>query len=309
MSTSAILQIIGACALLAIMPAAAWGYVFYRKQQEDRFHTIITFAIGGLAVFPILLYKWLWKYFPNINVMEYAKNFENDLIGISGFVMIPLSVIITFAFVGVIEEIMKMSVVHAADDDRIRHIDDAIMFSILAALGFAFTENILYFYNIWAKQGPDHLFVPFLFRSVFSTFAHVLFSSMFGYFYGIAHFAKPLLQEELRNNRHTFWDWYHRVFKFKTATLFHEQKMLEGLTIAVGLHAFYNIFLEMNWTFIMVPYLVIGYLYVSHLFRLKENSKRLDLLFVEERNHNFGPKKIAAGFSRMLKKITRKQDK
>jgi hypothetical protein len=59
----------------------------------------------------------------------------------------------------------------------------------------------------------------------------------------------------------------------------------------------------------MVPYLVIGYLYVSHLFRLKENSKRLDLLFVEERNHNFGPKKIAAGFSRMLKKITRKQDK
>ncbi|MEK9132270.1 MAG: PrsW family glutamic-type intramembrane protease [Patescibacteria group bacterium] len=285
MSTSSILQIIGACALLAAVPAAAWGYVFYRKQREDRFHTIATFAIGALAVFPILLYKWLWKFFPSINILSFSKNFENDLIGISGFIMIPLSVIIAFAFIGIIEEVMKMSCVHAADDNRIRHIDDAIMFSILAALGFAFTENILYFYTIWTKSGPGNLFVPFLFRSVFSTFAHVLFSAMFGYYYGVAHFAKPILQEELRNNRHTFWDWYQKVFRFKTAKLFHEEKMLEGLTLAVLLHAAYNVSLEMNWTFVMVPYLLFGYLFVAHLFKKKENHKRLDLLFVEERNH------------------------
>ena len=67
--------------------------------------------------------------------------------------------------------------------------------------------------------------------------------------------------------------------------MFHEQHMLKGLTIAVVLHAVYNVFLEMNWTFIMVPYLVIGYLYVSHLFKMKENHKRLDLLLERERNH------------------------
>lgn len=217
--------------------------------------------------------------------MEYSKNFENDLVGISGFVMIPVSVIVMFLFVGVIEEVMKMSAVHAVDDNRIRHIDDAVMFAILAALGFAFTENILYFYLIWAKQGPENLLIPFLFRSLFSTFAHILFSGVFGYYYGVAHFAKPLLQQELRNRHHTFWDWYYRVFKWKTAELFHEQHMLKGLTIAVVLHAVYNVFLEMNWTFIMVPYLVIGYLYVSHLFKMKENHKRLDLLLERERNH------------------------
>lgn len=285
MSLSAFLQVVAGCAFLAAFPAGAWGYVFYKKQPEDRFHTFITFAIGALAVFPILLYKWLWKYFPGINILAYAKNFENDLIGISGFVMIPVSVIITFMFIGVIEEVMKQSTVHAVDDGKIRHIDDAIMFSILAALGFAFTENILYFYTIWTKQGPEHLLVPFLFRSIFSSFAHILFSAMFGYYYGIAHFANPLLQQELRNNRHTFWDWYHKVLKFKTAKLFHEEKMLEGLTLAVLLHAIYNIFLEMNWTFIMVPYLVIGYIFVSHLFKIKENQKRLDLLMVHKRNH------------------------
>lgn len=285
MSLSTILQIIAACAFLAAFPAGAWGYIFYKKQPEDRKHTFLTFLVGALAVFPLLLYKYLWKFFPSINIMEYSKNFENDLVGISGFAMIPVSVIIMFLFVGVIEEIMKMSAVHAVDDNRIRDIDDAVMFAILAALGFAFTENILYFYLIWAKQGPENLLIPFLFRSLFSTFAHILFSGVFGYYYGVAHFAKPLLQQELRNHRHTFWDWYYKVFRWKTAELFHEQHMLKGLTIAVVLHAVYNIFLEMNWTFIMVPYLVIGYLYVSHLFKVKENHKKLGLLLESERNH------------------------
>lgn len=301
MTTSGILQIIVACAFLAAFPAAAWGYVFYKKQPEDRRQTALTFIVGALCVFPILLYKYLWKFFPDINILAYSKNFENDLVGISGFAMIPLSVIIAFSVIGVIEEVMKQSAVHSVDDRSIRTIDDSIMFSILAALGFSFTENILYFYTIWTKQGPENLLIPFMFRSVFSTFAHVLFSSMFGYYYGIAHFAKPLLQEELKNNRYTFWDWYHKIFKFKTAALFHEEKMLEGLTIAVVLHAVYNIFLEMNWTFIMVPYLVGGYLFVTHLFKMKENQKRLDLLYVEERNHAYPPKKIAQKLGRLVR--------
>lgn len=305
MSTSAFFQIISGCAFLAAFPAATWGYLFYKKQPEDRRHTMLTFGLGALSVFPILLYKWLWKYFPGINILEYSKNFENDLIGIAGFAMIPVSVIIAFAFIGVIEEVMKMSCVHAVDDNRIRHIDDAIMFSILAGLGFAFTENILYFYTIWSKQGAEHLLVPFLFRSVFSTFAHILFSAMFGYYYGMAHFAKPLLQEELRNSKFTFWDWYNKVFKFRTVELFHEQKMFEGLLLAVGLHAVYNIFLEMNWTFVMVPYLVVGYLFVSHLFKLKENHKRLDLFLAHERNHNQPPKKIAIHMANLAARLKR----
>ena len=286
MSTSAFIQIAIGCAFLAAFPAGAWGYVFYKKKPEERKYTLLTFALGALAVFPILLYKYLWQFFPGINILAYAKNFENDLIGISGFALIPLSVIITFAFVGVIEEIMKMSVVHAVDDNKIRDIDDAVLFSIMAALGFSFTENILYFFTIWANQGPEHLLIPFIFRSVFSTFAHILFSAMFGYYYGIAHFANSFLQEELRNNRYTFWDWCYKVFRFgRAARFFHEQKMFEGLFLAVVLHAVYNIFLEMNWTFIMVPYLVFGYLFVSHLFRMKENHKKRGFLLAEERNH------------------------
>lgn len=303
MVLSATLQIIVACGFLALFPAGAWAYVFLKKQKEERSYALLTFIMGAGAVFPILLYKHLWQFFPSINVLEYAHNFEDDLVGLSGFVTIPVSVILTFAFVGVIEEVMKQSVVHAVDDRRIRHIDDSIMFSILAAIGFAFTENILYFYNIWAKQGPENLLVPFLFRSIFSSFAHILFSSMFGYYYGVAHFAKPLLQEELTNKQHGFWDWYNRVVRRGTTRLFHEQKMLEGFVTAVGLHAIYNVFLEMNWTFIMVPYLVLGYLHVSHLFAQKENHKRLDLVYFSDRNNEDAPKSSAKISTWILQKL------
>ena len=57
---------------------------------------------------------------------------------------------------------MKFFSVKVVDDDEIKDIDDSIEFFIIAALGFAFTENILYFYNIWASQ-PDKLLLCFLY--------------------------------------------------------------------------------------------------------------------------------------------------
>lgn len=299
-----VLQIIGVCLMLAAIPAGVWGYVFYKKQPVDRFHIWLTFLLGALAVFPILLYRWLWQFFPWINVLEQVKRYDHISFGFENLIAIPLSIILTFMFVGVIEEVMKQSSVHAMDDRRIRSIDDAIEFSILAALGFSFTENIIYFYNIWIEKGPDNLFLPFVFRSVFSTFAHLLFSGMFGYFYGIAHFAKPILQEELRDRRNVLLRWFHRVFRFKTAEFFHEEKMFEGLALAVLLHAIYNVFLEMQWTFLMVPYLVIGYLFLSRLFSLKENRKRYDLLLVGERNHEKEPRQVA----KLVTKICRRRE-
>ena len=59
----------------------------------------------------------------------------------------------------------------------------------------------------------------------------------------------------------------------KSSTLFHEEKIAEGVILAILLHAFFNIFLELGWTFVMVPYLFIGYAVLSHLFKKKEDHK------------------------------------
>ena len=206
-----VFQIVGSI-ILACVPALIWGHIFYKKNPESRSLTALTFMVGALAVFPILIYKFLWQFFPWMNAFKLASYFNNDIIGFTNLIILPLSVIITFIIVGIIEELMKLISVKIVDDDEIKHIDDSIEFFILAALGFAFTENILYFYNIWIAQGPQNLLLPFVFRSSFSTFAHLLFSGILGYYYGIAHFAGPILQEEIKGNRKHWTIWIHKVF-------------------------------------------------------------------------------------------------
>lgn len=271
--------------LLACLPAFIWGYIYYKKQPEGRRLTALTFIVGALAVFPILAYKALWQYIPWINAFKIADQYKNDIINLSEIAAIPLSVLITFMIVGAIEELMKLSAVKIVDDEEFKSIDDSMEFFIIAALGFAFTENILYFYNIWEIEGAENLFLPFLFRSSFSTFAHIMFSGIFGYYYGVAHFAKPVLQEEIRANRHHWTKFLHKIFNIRGEKMFHEEKILEGTILAVGLHAIFNVFLEMNWTFLIVPMLVCGYIALDYLFALKENRKNLGKFHVGFRNH------------------------
>jgi len=278
--------------LLAFVPAIIWGHVFYKKHPEKKSISVITFLAGGLAVFPILFYKFMWQFFPWINAFKIADYYQEDLIGLTNLVWIPLSVIITFMLVGFIEEVMKLLSVKIVDDNQIKNIDDSIEFFIMAALGFAFTENILYFYNIWVAQGPQSLLLPFLFRSSFSTFAHLIFSGILGYYYGIAHFAKPVLQEEIRQNRKHWTIKFHKIFSFGKVKMFHQEKMLEGMVIAIGLHAIFNILLEINLTFMIVPFLVGGYYSLNYLLNKKENHKNYGNLFDSMRNHDLEKVKL-----------------
>lgn len=264
--------------LLACVPAYLWGYIFYKKQPEPRKWVALTFVMGIVSVIPIMLYKFSWKWFPHLNIFVYTDAMKADVLGFADFAYLPVGVVLAFMFVGVLEEYMKNIAVRISDRKHLATVDDAIEFCIIAALGFAFVENMMYFFYIWTFQGFDKLFLSFVFRSIFSTFAHLLFSGVYGYYYGIAHFAAPILQEEIRKNRHPLLQGFHRVMHLKTSTLFAEEKMMEGLVLAMALHAFFNIALEMGWTFVIVPYLVGGYTLLAYLFDKKENHKRYERL-------------------------------
>lgn len=283
-------QIIGSI-LLALLPAMIWGILFYLKRPANRRLSTWTFLAGAIAVFPILLYKTSWQYFPWLNAFKFADNYRYDFVGFSNFMVLPLSVIITFMIVGIIEEIAKYWAAKIGCDDNFLTIDDAILFFIIAALGFSFTENILYFYNIWAAEGLERLFVPFLFRSLFSTFAHIMFSGILGYYYGIGHFAKPILQEEIRYNRKHWTVVWHKIFSIRKEKLFYQEKISEGLFLAIGLHAIFNIFLEMKLTFLIVPFLVGGYITLTYLFAKKRNHRKYGKILEGERNHAINPHK------------------
>lgn len=277
-------EIIGSI-VLALVPALIWGTLFYHKHPKQRSLVVITFLLGALAVFPILIYKFLWQFFPWINAFRFAEGYQTDLIGFSNLIVLPLSAIITFMIVGVIEELMKLGSVKLADHKQIRNVDDAIELFIIAALGFSFTENILYFYNIWLAHGTSGILLPFLFRSAFSTFAHLIFSGILGYYYGIAHFAKPILQQEIRENRSHWTVVLHKIFGFRKSKLFYRESLFEGLLISIGLHAVFNIFLEMKLTFMIVPYVVFGYMALNYLLAKKENHKDYGYLLEGKRNN------------------------
>ena len=260
--------------LLSFVPIFLWGYHFYRKHPEKEKYVIITFIAGVLSVIPLLIYKFSWSFFPWINAFVWTRNIQTDILGFSVVMFVPFSIVITFMLVGVIEEVSKIIAVRVADVKIFKSIDDVIEFAIIAALGFAFIENIIYFYNIIHVRGFEQLLFPFIFRSLFSTFAHVMFSGIFGYYYGIAHFADQELKDEMRSNRHPLLKWFHAHFHIKKATLFKDEKILEGLIIASVLHAFFNIFLEMGWSFLIVPFLFGGYVILNYLLHKKECLKQ-----------------------------------
>lgn len=268
--------------LMACIPALIWGFIFYKKDPVYRPKARQTFLLGMLSVTPILLYKWSWQYLPQINVFNYTNNFQADLFDFTPYLYLPVGTLLAFTFVGVIEEYMKHLVVRKADQGFFRNIDDAIEFSIISALGFAFVENILYFYYIWTYQGTEIFLVSFVFRAIFSTFAHVLFSGIFGYYYGVAYFAEPIWSEEVRQGRHVFFRFLHRILHFKANRAFAAEKVSEGLLLAVLLHGAFNILLEMNLTFFMIPFLVFGYSFLDYLFKQKENLKAYGYLVGEE---------------------------
>jgi RsiW-degrading membrane proteinase PrsW (M82 family) len=270
MISNKLLQIALAGAL-AIIPALFWGYIFYKKQPENKVLCLRLFLCGAVSVAPLLLYKYLWQFFPWINAFTYTNTFNDDMIGFANFSIIPVNVLLTFMFVGLIEEIAKFMAVRLIHK-KICSITDSIEFFIIVALGFAFAENIIYIYSIMQARGVDNILLPFIFRSLFSTFAHVMFSGTLGFFYGQATLAKPLLQESYNQDR---WTWIRIISErlhLNKFRLFHDEQAIKGLMVAIALHAFFNIFLEMNWTFLIIPFLTIGFIYLSYLF----DNKRVD---------------------------------
>jgi RsiW-degrading membrane proteinase PrsW (M82 family) len=210
----------------------------------------------------------------------------------------------TYLLVGALEEFVKHLWVRFVDDDKFHSINDVILLSIVVGLGFAFFENILYFVNkIWLSpcskleiengvcllnqstgeyvHNIGVLFFPFIGRALLSVLAHACFSGIFGLFYGYAVFGNQELQKMQYENRHPFvlsaLQWFHRIFRFRMTTLYHEEKVLEGLFLAMFLHMVFNFLLEKGFV-LQAGILIFGcFFYVSYLFSEKENHEEQGL--------------------------------
>jgi RsiW-degrading membrane proteinase PrsW (M82 family) len=180
-----------------------------------------------------------------------------------------------FMIVGILEEFTKHLVLRFSDEEKIHSVGEAIQFSIVVALGFAFVENLQYFSNISQMSlfsWPEFMMLVAL-RSLVSVGAHVSFSAILGYFYGVAKFANNIYQQEVLEQRHPIIEKMHQILHLKGAVLFHEQKMMEGVLIAMVLHGIYNSLLEFGYVSFALPmvglmiFVVLGLLHHKKLLQ------------------------------------------
>lgn len=174
-------------------------------------------------------------------------------------------------FLAFAEEYSKHLIVRFTDDDSIQSINDAIEFSVIVGLAFAFAENVLlYFPRLLADGNTSGL----LLRSVLTVLMHAVASGILGYFYGLAHFST----EEVRHRhggRGPLYRWLHKVFLFRRERLYHEAKMFEGLVLAGAYHATFNIAAGQGRVTVMLALVGAGTAYLYYLLGLKANHERI----------------------------------
>lgn len=258
---------LAASTILAVIPVTIWLWVIRQAAEaEKRAVYIKTFLLGTLAVIPPFILIFLFERFPSLNFYDaIAQNIANLLV----------ASLLTNGIVGAIEEIAKNAIVRVSDKrhpEYFQTISSTLALSICAGLGFAFAENIFYFYNIWTSPefGATDLFATFIFRSAFTMAGHMIFSGIFGYYFGLGKFAAELTE-------YSHWRggeiWLPRLISRITGRMTFESvrmlKNLQGLILAMVLHAGYNVSLDMGRK--LPPILIIAFsgAFIAYLLRRK----------------------------------------
>lgn len=171
------------------------------------------------------------------------------------------TVVGTILFLAIIEEYVKHLTVRFIDDKKIKDIDDAITLSIIVGLAFAFVENIIYAINV----GSMAVVLP---RALLSIPIHLIASGIFGYYYGLAHFADPIMKAKHITGKYKIkFKWLHTVLSMRKSEVYREEKTAEGLVLATVFHTLANILFELNLAFITVPLIVLGLVILSYFYK------------------------------------------
>jgi len=284
------------CISIALFPIGIWMMIFLNKAEKNPFHILLTFVFGMMSAGVILFYQSFWGDGP-FNFIFFgveAYNFKANIASL--FVDVVLISFVTYMAVGFLEELLKHYAVVKADKNIISSIDEAIELSIVAALGFAFLENIAYFYREFLTGGMSPSFWTLAIqRSLFVVFVHIICSAIYGYYYGLGIFSKPYMQYQFSQNKKTFWfaELLHKIFHVKRSTTFRERMMMTGVIIATVLHGLYDFAMHQNPILhflgksvplhvILLPVMLVGgILFLTFLLKQKENREEFGTLEIE----------------------------
>lgn len=179
---------------LGVLPSILWLQFYLRKdvKPEPRNMIIKIFFYGMLCTVPAIFLE-----------IAFYQQVES-----SGWFSPPVAFVLnTFLGVAFIEEILKFFVIRlkVLNNPEFDEPIDAMIYMIIAALGFAAAENLLVVFSVGKQFSAEIGFLfPFmreqqlwqeifqvsLLRFLGATFLHALASAMIGYFLGISFFKK-----------------------------------------------------------------------------------------------------------------------
>lgn len=263
------LTLYGISALMALVPAAIWLIVLFKKSKRRKVQLII-FLGSIFSVVPVFLLHYFLNLFPQFDVLAFLQNAIHDQ---------NINLILLFVSVGIVEELVKQALVRWADRRYllIHTINDSIRYSLVAALGFAFAENIFYIFTIYTQLGLQQLIVAYLFRSIFTTTAHMLFSGIFGYYYGVAKFAINIVEQQKWTGKTSKYPAIvGRLLGISKIQAYKQIMILKGLGVAIITHALFNLLLQFNQILPVVVYVVTGFIFLQ--YKLSQKTGKLILI-------------------------------
>jgi len=97
----------------------------------------------------------------------------------------------------------------------------------------------------------------------------MIFSSIFGYFYGIGKFSNEIVeQEKWVGETHGLAKFLSKIGVKEYFTVKY-QRLFTGLSIAMLMHAAFNFFLQMNMIIEAMALIIVGFIYVQFLMHRK----------------------------------------
>lgn len=257
---------LGIAVALAAIPAAIWFILLFSGRKTSRKPLVLAFFLGTLTVLPIIALDYIWVFFPEYDIFSVIEKNITD---------VHYAAFASLIFVGITEELVKSGVVRIIDKTKfgLNTVNDAVKYSVLAGLGFAFTENIFYFYFIWQSSGFAGLILPMIFRSIFTVCAHMVFSGIFGYFYGLAKFAKPIVEaKDWLGEQNPAIQFLAKILRTEKSNAYGQWMVLKGLLIAMILHTFFNFFLEFEYLIPTITLVGGGFAYLLYLLAHKAGA-------------------------------------
>ena len=247
--------------VVALIPAIIWCGFFLKYHYQRTSVVLLMFFAGMLSTVPILFYDKLVRSGAEMQFFFFRvvpENFNRtssafvsgNLVGITSVKSTLIITLLSFLFVGLVEEVSKFWVMKKSGTRFFSSIDDVMQLSIIVAIGFAFAENIInptYFtgfvqdFLITHTPNWGGFLGNVLGRAILTNMVHIVSTGVLGYFFGLALFAGPYMRDADKKGK-VLWitEGFHNLLGYPEKPVFRKQMIIVGLVSAVILHGLFN---------------------------------------------------------------------